>query len=255
MRAFPGLTLGRRPIRARILTLYRVEPRALEARLPARLRPRLVGGSALAVACYTRLGSTRFFRGRSEGSHHLSYRFAAEREERDGWRAATWIARRETSSWLEARCGSKLLRGEYGRAAFRIKEEAFAVELEVEDERGEEFYLRAEASGVARHSLFAGPQALEEFLGAESSIEPYDVFAPEADELDLAGHFAPEPLAVFEARSDFLEDPAKLPPGAVELDSAWRLVSRRLAVAPEHAAARFRPILESGQSSPAMPTM
>lgn len=253
MGAFPALPLGRRPIRCRLLVVYRLDPSLLCGLLPANLRARLVQGYAIGAACYTRLGANPLFRlndrGRDAGSDHLAYRFAVQRA--DGTEA-TWIARRETSSWLEARCGAKLLRGEYGRSAFRVKEDAFAIELAVEGERGEEFYLRGEASGAATNSLFAGPQALEEFLGEDQPVRPYDVFAPEADALDLAQHFAPEPLAVFESRSAFFaEGPFAR---GTELDSAWRIVTRRLAVAARRRST-FRVLPEPGSSSPALPTV
>src|SRR5262245_10326770 len=246
MGAFPALPLGRRPVRCRLLAIYRLDPALATEVLPPNLQPRLVQGHAIAAACYTRLGAGRLFPGREGGSDHLAYRFPVRRD--DGL-DATWIARRETSSWLEARCGSKLLRGEHGRSAFRVKEDAFALELTVEGERGEEFYLRGEAAAAAPPGLFANGQALESFLGEDRLVRPYDVFAPEADELDLAQHFAPEPLAVFEARSAFFAE-APFACGKAELDSAWRIVTRRLSgVAARRAA--FRVLPERGSSAPA----
>jgi hypothetical protein len=211
-----------------------------------------VQGFAIGAACYTRLGAQRLFRrseGHAGGSDHLSYRFAAQRE--DGVEA-TWIARRETSSWLEARCGSKLLRREVGRSSFRLKEDAFALELAVEGERGEEFYLRGEAAGAAPNALFASAQALESFLGEDRLVRPHDLFAPEADELDLAGQFAPEPLAVFEARSAFFAA-GPFARQRAELDSAWRLVTRRLVGVVQRRPA-FRVLPDSGSSVPALPS-
>ena len=248
MAAFPALPLGRRPVRCRLLAVYRFDPARATELLPANLVPRLVQGYAIASACYTRLGATRLFPGREGGSDHLAYRFAVRRE--DGVEA-TWIARRETSSWLEARCGSKFLRGEYGRSAFRVKEDACAIELAVEGERGEEFYLRAQASGPAPNALFASSQALESFLDGDRVVRPYDVFAPEADELDLSQHFAPEPLSVFEVRSAYFPE-GPFARGAAELDSAWRIVSRRVAGAAQRRAA-FRVLPEQGEAAPALP--
>lgn len=254
MGAFPALPLGRRPVQSRLLAVYRLEPElARRTLLPEGLEPRLAQGYAIVAACYTRLGVNRLFRRRgaptASGSDHLAYRIAVLRA--DGIHA-TWIARRETSSWLEARCGAKLLRGEYGRSAFRIKEDAFAIELTVEGERGEEFYLRGESAPACTRSLFAGPQALEQFLGEDQPVHPYDVFAPEADELDLAQHFAPEPLAVFEARSAFLSGGPLA--GSAVLDSAWRIVTRRLDPVIGRRPA-FRLIPEPQSSPSALPTM
>ncbi len=253
MSVFPTLSIGRRPVLCRVLALYRVEADALRRLLPAATEPRLVHGYAVGEVCYTRLGQSRFLRGRlSPTSDHLTYRFAVERVRKEGNVAGTWVARRETSSWLEARCGEKILRGEYGRSEFRVREDHFGIELEVTGERGFEFYLRAEASGSVRGSLFGGPHALETFLGETGDLAPQDVFAPEADALDVDG-FAPEPLAVFDARSVFFGDRQLFPSSSAVLDSAWRLVTKRCELVAERSP--LQGILGPGQSSAALPSM
>ena len=252
MGAFPSLKIGRRPIRCRVLVLYRLDPNVLQRVLPAGMRPRTVQDYAVGEACYTRLGPSRFLPGRD--SDHLAYRFALEREDKDGPQPVTWIARRETSSWLEARCGEKLLRGEYGRSVFEVHEDQFGLQLAVTSARGEEFRLRAEAPGKLGESLFPSPHAVENFFAEHGEIQPADVFAPEADELDLKTCFAPEPLAVFEVRSLFFDDRAVFPGGSAVLDSAWRVVERRSELAPERSGARLKEMLAPGQSSPALPT-
>ena len=226
MASFGPLPLGRRRIQARVLVLYRVRPERLAALLPTGLAPRLLRGCAVAAACYTRLEPV-LPGTRAQGSEHLAYRFAAARP--DGT-AAGFVARRATSSWLEARC-SRLLRGTQGRASFACSADPFALELCVRGTEGEEFYLRGESAPAPSDALFAHPQALIEFLGAEEDVRPHDLFAPEADQLDLADGFAPEPLCAFETRSRFLSS-APFAPSEVEFDSAWRLVTRRLARSP-----------------------
>jgi hypothetical protein len=218
---------------------------------PQGLEPRLPQGFAIAAACYTRPGPSPLPPERAARRRHgsPSYRFAVRRE--DG-ADATWIARRATSSWLEAHCGSRFLRGEYGRSTFRRKEDAFAIELSVEGERGEEFYLRGETAGAVQGSLFCSPQALESFLSEDRAVRPYDLFAPEADELDLADHFAPEPLAVFEARSSFFAE-GPFARESAELDSAWRIVNRRLVGLTQRRPV-FRVLPDSGTSIPALPS-
>jgi hypothetical protein len=254
MGAFP--TLGKRPIQCRVLVLYRVDPLVVARFLPAGNRPLLVQGCAVGEACYTRLGPSRFLRGRiSPTTDHLTYRFGVERQRADDSapQPLTWVARRETSSWLEARCGEKLLRCEYGRSQFRLREDQFGLELAAKSVRGEEFYLSAEAPGALRDSLFPGAHALEEFFARRAEVEPQDVFAPEADELDLESCFAPEPLAVFTARSAFFDERASFPAGSAVLDSAWRVVSRRAELAPRRSSARLKEILAPAPSSPALP--
>lgn len=232
--------------------VYRLDPGAVRALLPRGLEPRTLQGFAVGTACYTRLGPTPLFRlneRREGGSDHLSYRIAVRSE--DG-ADATWIARRETSSWLEARCGAKLRRGEYARSSFRVKEDAFAIELAVAGEHGEAFYLRGETACAVPNALFPSAQAFESFLAEDRLIRPYDLFAPEADEIDLAGHFAPEPLAVFEARAGYFAE-GPLAGERAELDSAWRIVNRRLVGAAQRRPT-FRGLPDSGTSIPALPT-
>jgi hypothetical protein len=237
---------------SRVLVLYRLLPQALARILPRGLEPRQQAGYAVGTACYTRLGAGRLFRGRSAGSEHLAYRFAVLADDEGGPCPATWIARRDTSSWIEAR-GARLLRADYHRSEFQLREEAFGLELSVSGERGEEFYLRGEAAGAAERSLFPNARALEDFLESCGSVRPADIFHPETDQFDLEKSFAPEPLTVFAARSAFFTDPKLFPPGTAELDSAWRLVTRRLEVAPARVTGRFRPVIEPGQGSPALP--
>jgi hypothetical protein len=217
MGAFPALPLGRRPVQSRVLVVYRLDPQVVQTYLPDGLLPRVVSGYAIAAACYTRLGGTALFR--DSGTDHLAYRFAVQRE--DGVEAA-WIPRRETSSWFEARCGA-FMRGEYGKSSFEVKEDALSIELSVAEGDSEHFYLRGEAGGFPQGSVFPTAHALEHFLGDEI-VRPYDPIAPEADELDLAESVAAEPLAIFEVRSPFFEQAGL----EAQLDSAWRLATRRL---------------------------
>jgi hypothetical protein len=249
MGAFPALPLGKRPVRGRVLAVYRLDPERLAELLPSGLRPRLLQGHAVACALFTRLGSAPLLGPRFGSSDHLAYRFAVQRADGSD---ATWIARRETSSWLGARCGAKLLRREYGRSAFRVVEDALRLEIAVRSERGEEFYLRGENAGPPREALFRSAQALEAFLDASGPVQPHDVFAPEADELDRTEAFAPEPLSVFESRSAFLSA-SPFGAGAAVLDGAWRIRDRCLAVAARRRHA-FRVLPERGSSAPALPS-
>jgi len=247
MASFGPLPLGRRRIQARVLVLYRLRPERLAALLPAGLAPRLLHGHAVAAACYTRLEPV-LPGTRAQGSEHLAYRFAAARS--DGTPTG-FVARRATSSWLEARC-SRLLRGPQGRARFACSADPFALELAVQGDEGEEFYLRGEAAPAPRAALFAHPHELSEFLAAEEEVQPHDVFAPEADQLELAEGFAPEPLCAFEVRSRFLSS-APFAQDEIELDSAWRLVTRRQVRSPARRAS-FRMLPERPGTAPLFPT-
>lgn len=238
-------------MRCRILVVYRVEPGVASRLLPEGLSPRLVQGRAVGLVCYTRLGTlrSRFLPRQGAALDHLAYRFAVEREGSTGSEEGTWVQHRETSSWLAGRLGERFVRGEYGRSRFQLQEQAFGLELRVESERGEELYLRAEACGAPTGSMFSRPQELEGFLDASGAVRPLDVFAPEADQIDLNEGFAPEPLSVFELRAPFFEDERHFPPGTAVLDSAWRLVTRRAQPVHERSTARLQPMLEAGEAA------
>jgi hypothetical protein len=228
-------------VRSRVLAIYRLEPDWLEALLPSGLEPRLNQGYAIGAVCYTRLGAPRLFRSRTRASDHLAYRFAVTDAKGND---ATWVARRETSSWFEATCGARLLRGEYGRSSFQVTEDAQGIELAVQGEHGVDFYLRGENSGAGSGSLFSCAQDLDEFLGTRCAVRPHDLLAPEADALELTRHVTSEPLVVFESRSPFLD--------AGQLDSAWRIVRHKLALQPRRRQS-FRVLPGQGSSVPALP--
>lgn len=253
------LRIGRRPIGCRILVLYRIEPEVAQGLLPGGLQPVLEGGYAIAGLCYTRLGSNRsrwLPRRLGSPSDHLAVRIAAEFDGRKTPKQGTWILRRQTSSWIEARCGDKLFRGDYRRAVFDLDENAAGLTLTVRNGEREELFLRAEAADGLRGSLFCSPRHAEEFLAATEGARPHDIFAPEADDLEIrTGAFAPEPLSVLEVRSAFFEDPALFSPDTAHLDCALRLSARRLVGARERASSRRRgAIIDSGGAAPALPT-
>jgi hypothetical protein len=203
MPALP-LPFARRPIRSRILVLYSIDAQVLAPLLPPGHAPRLHHGSAIAALCFTRLGSLRLFSG-SQASDHLALRFAVTRDGREEPEPATWIPWRGTSS------------------RFEVREDSFGVELTARASDGEILHLRAGASQPDRRGLFPGASDLEDFLGRQGPVEPFDPFAAEADRLEPGNGFTPEPLNVFELRLE----PSVLDRELLHFDSAWRLVRTR----------------------------
>ncbi len=253
------LRLGRRPIGCRVLVLYRVDPTAAQELLPTNCRPVLVGERAIVGLCYTKLGSirSRWLPGRlGSPSEHLAVRIPAEFNGKKDHEPGTWILRRQTSSWIEARCGDKLFRGEYERATFSLEERANGMTIDVHRGEREELHLRAETSDALAGSVFANPRRLDEFLAETQAVRPHDVFAPEADDLELhTGCVTSEPLSVLELRSAFFDSHNRFPDDAAQLDSAVRLVTRRLLGVREQAKTRRRDtIIDAGGTTPALPT-
>jgi hypothetical protein len=267
MSTLSSLRLGRRPVRSRVVVLYRMTPHVARELLPEHLRPRLVQGYAVATLAYTRLGSleSRFLPQRRASTHHLAVRIAAERPVTGasagtgggasggtgGSELTTWVAHRRTSSRLGTRWGGRILRRESGHARFVLEESPFGLSLHVQGPQAEELALRLETCARAG-SLFATPRAVEELLETSGAVRPHDVLAPEADAIDCSRCFAPEPLGVFELRSAFLDDPATFPPGSVELDGAWRLAPKRLQPVQARSTERVRARLAAGEAFPAV---
>ncbi len=253
MGVFSPLQLARRPVRSRVLVVYHVEPAALARRLPGDVKPRLVGGRAIAVLCYTRLGTlgSRFLPHRGACSNHLSYRFLVERTRKGELVPETWVARRETSSRLGAGLGEKLLGQDHGRSTFEVREDPLGLSLSVSSERGEEFYLRAEPCATSSSRFLPTAREVEALLDSCGDVHPSDFLAPEADAIDVR-NVAAEPLTVFEIRSSFLGDPRCFPEGSATFDSAWRLVTQRLEPIREPKFARAS-VLRRGAPSQAFP--
>jgi hypothetical protein len=253
MGASKASRLTNRAIRSRVLVFYRVEPAVLATLLPAGVRPRIRAGCGVASLCYTRLGpvQSRWLpRGFGSVTDHLAYRLCAWFDDEPG----SFVVRRETSSWLGARCGEKLLRNDHRRARFAVDESAFGFNLRVVHEERAELLLRTELAGTSCSTLFGTVHDLERWLEDESIVRPHDVIMPEADAVLPGGAtFAPEPLSIFELRSSFFDDLRLFPRGAAVCDSAYRLTALRSQSDASRARARPGLALEHG-ASPVMPS-
>ncbi len=224
---------------SRIVVVFHGEPAQAERLLPPGARALVVEGRAPVFLCHTRQArERRWLPDRlTHGSDHLSWLVPADFPAGPGAaaRRGTLALERATSSWIEARWSERRGRRGSHRAAFRLAEGAFDLELRVEREGVEEVYLRGEPAPASRSALFPTPRALEAFLEACSDLR--------------ADGFAPEPLELFELRSAFLEAG---PLRGFELDGAFRFVTRRLAPARAAPAARLRSVIEP-VSAPALP--
>jgi hypothetical protein len=261
MSAHSPLHFAHRAIECRALALYRAAPEVVQPRLPEGRRPLLAHDHAIIVVCYTRLGAIhRRWLPRRVGSpsDHLSIRVATKHDGKkghDGRRETehdSWVLRRRTSSWIEARCGDKLFRGDYARAEFELEEGDDELRLEVRCRDREEFFLHAELAKSLQGSLFPHAREAEELLARTEATSPPDLLAPEADGLELhSGAFAVEPMTPLEIRTPFLENPALFPPGSVELDSVFRLTALRRVEAPQRSRASSSPIIDARGAAPA----
>ncbi len=228
MGALSPFGIGRRPVHDRVLVLYRVGERELASQLPPGVRPRTRAGYGILALCYTRLGASRWIPHRlAIPSDHVDYRVIVDFEGRRGVTAGAWVLRRETSSRFEARWGSRLQRGPYSRATFDVEAHELGIELRATGSDGAELCLRAEADPSWSGSIFGSLPDLEVFLAAAPEVRPTDLFAPEADDLELGtGACTLQAMRVLDVRSPFLERAGETL-GSVALDCVVRLSNRR----------------------------
>lgn len=220
------LRMGRRNVACRMIALFRASEDDVADLLPNGMRPHLVRGKAVASLCYTRLLTLR---SRWLPNHpgtptdHLAVRIAAERS--DG--LVSFVFRRDTSSWFEARC-EKLTRANYHHSHFDLDYDRCQLRLSVSSDDEDELLVEGTArpsSTLARDSIFGSSRAAEGFLRSTWRAVPSDTFAPEADRLQTRNDAALEPLEVSLLRAHRLE---RLRPKAFELDCALRFVTTQL---------------------------
>lgn len=228
MGALSPFGIGRRPVQDRVLVLYRSGEQEIAEQLPPGVRPRTRAGYAILALCYTRLGpvASRWIPHRlAIPCDHVDYRVIVDFEDRRGAIPGAWVLRRETSSRFEARWGARLQRCSYTRATFDVDTHELGIELRATGSDGEELSLRAESVPSWSGSIFSSLPDLESFLADAAEVRPTDLFAPEADDLELGtGACALQAMRMLDVRCPFLESAGA---GSLALDGVVRLSNRR----------------------------
>src|SRR6266850_249514 len=122
----------------RILVNYRVDPHALAAILPTPFRPQVVRGFGMAGICLIRLREVRpqgFPRWLGLASENVAHRVAVEWDDGDQLHSGVYVARRDTSSRLNALAGGRIFPGLHHHSTFRVRESdtSFDVALDSDD--------------------------------------------------------------------------------------------------------------------------
>ena len=104
----------------RVLVNYRVDAKVLSCVCPPPFRPQIVNGFGIAGICLIRLKYIRprflpWFLGIS--SENAAHRVAVEWDSATGTQSGVYVARRDTSSLLNAFAGGRLFPGVHNRAA------------------------------------------------------------------------------------------------------------------------------------------
>ena len=227
----------------RILVNFRIDPDALAPVLPGQFRPRTVPGPdgprAIGGICCIRLSEMRrrgFPAALGVTSENAAHRIGVEWDDEGETRSGVYIPRRDTSSWLNSRFGSRSF-GRHYRADFTVREDDGRYELRMHnDDHGVSMHVAGtRADDIPADSVFPDLSAASAYheCGAVG-------YCPSADGTQLKGvelatdewHVAP--LSVECVHASFFED--ELPEDAVAFDNAllmrdigheWRPQPRR----------------------------
>lgn len=220
-------------IERRLLVNYRVDPRTLTDLLPARYRPQLVDGLAVAGICLIRLGSLRP-RGLPSllgvTTENAAHRIAVEWDEDGTLQRGVYIPRRDSSSRLTWLLGGRAFPGTHSYARFRVEEtdDELKVAFCAQDGTEVDVHVAVEPS-LSGSRLFADVADASRFFeqGAVGLSPGRDPSRLEVVRLTTEAWHV-EPCQVISSRSTFFDDAARFPAGSATIDSA--LVMRKVPV-------------------------
>ena len=198
-------------IARRLLVNYRVNPEAVETLLPPGMRPKTVGGRAVAGICLIRLEAVRP-RGWPAwigiSSENAAHRIAVEWDEDEAIRGGVFIPRRDTDRWFNRLAGGRLFPGQHHAALFQVEDTERRLAVEVRSDDGAvAIELSAEpAETPPADSVFRDMDEANAFFqtGALGWSPRRDGTALEGLELHCPV-WRMEPLRVAHVRSSFFE--------------------------------------------------
>jgi hypothetical protein len=213
-------------IRRRILVNFRVDPQVMQAQLPARFRPKLHEGHAIAGICLIRLEAIRpklvpRFLGLSSenAAHRIAVRWQVEDVEKEG----VFIPRRDTGSAMNQLAGGRLFPGEHHRARFAVRESDGSIEFQMQS-NDQEVSVRVRGAlggSFPNSSCFSSLEEASAFFEPGSLGYSVTSEAGRLDGVELRTHgWKVEPLRVEEVHSSYFSDEARFPRGSVEFDCA-----------------------------------
>ena len=218
-------------VERRLLLNYLLDPDVLAPLLPAPLRPRLVGGSAVAGICMIRLGDLRpaglpaAVGLRTENAAH---RIAVTWDDPDGGpeRTGVYIPRRHSASRPTVWLGGRLFPGAHDRARFTVADrDRGGGELRVAfagpagSERVD--VTVAETDDWPGSAVFSGLEEASEFFRAGGAGYSPGRTPGRLDGLELrTSAWAVRPAVVTRVASTYFDDPGLFPPGSARPDVA-----------------------------------
>jgi hypothetical protein len=214
-------------IRRRILVNFRVEPEIIQRQLPAKFRPKLHAGSAIAGICLIRLEHIRPINFPSllgMSSENAAHRIAVLWENEEGRTVeGVFIPRRDTNSRLNHFAGGRLFPGEHHHATFRVETVREKIDFQMHSKDGQ---VAVELQATIANDLPASSR-FGTLAAASGFFEPgsmgYSVTANDGrlDGIRLKTKgWRVEPLEVQRVYSSYFADDRKFPKGSVSFDCA-----------------------------------
>jgi len=213
-------------IRRRILANFRVDPDIMQQQLPARFRPKLQRGYAVAGICLIRLEHIRpRFVPRSIGlnSENAAHRVAVLWDEEGITREGVFVSRRDTNSQLNLLLGGRIFPGEHHQSSFSVAESGseISISLKSTDSTVAVQIEGATAKELPRNSIFSSLAEASAFFEAGSVGYSVTHDPNRLDGLNLkTEQWHVEPLEIRNVQSSYFSDVTKFPPGSIEFDHA-----------------------------------
>ena len=213
-------------IRRRILANFRVDPKVMQLPLPARFRPKLHQGFAVAGICLIRLEHIRpRFVPESIGlsSENGAHRVAVLWDDGGVTREGVFISRRDTNSQLNHLLGGRIFPGEHHQASFSISESESDISLSLES-TDTTVVVKLEgkiADALPSNSIFSSLAEASTFfeggsLGYSVTHDPNRL-----DGLNLkTKQWRVEPLEIKTIYSSYFSDENKFPEDSIDFDHA-----------------------------------
>lgn len=219
-------------IRRRLLVNFEVDAEIAQRQLPARFRPKLHEGKAIAGICLIRLEHIRP-KGWPEmagmSSENGAHRIAVLWDEDGATREGVFIPRRDTNSTFNHLLGGRLFPGEQHSASFEVQESETEISLSM---KAKDNAVAVEVKGTVAgelpaNSIFKSLRAASAFfekgsLGLSVTNDPQrlDSIALKTTEWRV------EPVDLKSVYSSYFADESRFPKGSVRFDHA--LVMRNI---------------------------
>src|SRR5687768_17235780 len=220
-------------IRRRILANFRVDPEVMQGQMPARFRPKLHDGFAVAGICMIRLEHIRpklMPEVVGMDSENAAHRVAVLWDEDGRTKEGVFISRRDTNSKLNLLMGGRVFPGEHHESTFNVNENGDAIEITVQSlDDAVTVALEGRIGDVMPStSIFSSLAEASSFF--EGGAVGYSVTSDE-DRLDglrlKTKEWRVEPLLVERVYSSYFSDETKFPRQSVDFDHA--LIMRNVA--------------------------